>query len=386
MLWPRTRLGRALWIAVPLLLILLALAPFAALVSGMLDLLGRLFAPLVATPTGRLLLLNAVLLVLLAVLAFGLRGRWRDLRSGLRLRAHLEGIAALVEGESATAAERLRRVAGSRAQAPRELPEIGAQARLGLARLAVEAGDSDAALRDLAGVPTEGLPAELRRSALQLRLAALDLTGEVLPEALEHAVDEALAEFPDDLVLLRRRRDLLRARGALDEAVTAQRRIAACAAPAEAAAERTRLARDLVLAGEAALRRGGGGAVDEALARAEEARRIDGEEAGAALLRGDALGLRGEVRGALRAYAQAASLEALRRAGELLERHPEVLTPREILESFPLDGGLILVARALERRGEDGAARRALRILGREFGWGGGTAPRDALASGPDCG
>lgn len=366
-LWPRSLWGRVLLVAIPVLLVLVAVSPFVAAASGLVDLFGRLLAPLVQTPTGRLLLFNALLLVAAVIAVLAMRDRIRELRSGLRLRSHLEGIAALVEGDTPRARDRLRRAARGRARPPRELPEIAAHARLGLARLALADGDADGCIRWLAEVRDADLPDELRRSLVQLRFLAVDLQGEALPEQLEADLRAALATFPDDLALLRRLRELLRTRGALDAAADVQRRIAEHAPPAEQRAERERHAADLVLAGAAALR-AQPGAVDDALARAEAARRADPDAAGPHLLRGDALRAKQDLTGALRSYAQAADLEALRRAAALVDAAPDALTPRELLEAFPLDGGILLAARAFAHRGDERAAERAIRLAMRHLG------------------
>ena len=224
-------------------------------------------------------------------------------------------------------------------------------------------------MRWLAEIREAGLSDELRRSHVRLSFEALDQQGAALPEQLERELRGALEVAPTDVALLRSLRSLLRERGAAAEAATIQQRIVDAAAPREQPDERARLARDYIEAGRQCLDDQPPRA-DLAIAFADRAERADPDGRVAGELRGDALRLNGEPAAALREYARAADAPALARAAALLDAVPGALSPREILEAFPLDGGLLLVAREYARRGDPAASARARRMALRELGEG----------------
>ena len=123
--------------------------------------------------------------------------------------------------------ELFRRVAGSGAPAPREYPAAGEDAKIKLARLAIADGDHDTALAWLTRVREKGLPRELRRSLVQLRVQASAAQGEVLGESVEAELRTALRKFPDDVPLLGLLRELLLRRGEIEEAAATQEKIVA---------------------------------------------------------------------------------------------------------------------------------------------------------------
>ena len=192
---PKNPWLRLVLFAVPVLLVLALLEPVLRLFEKGADLIVRLFVPLLETSGGRLLLLNMVLLFLGALAFLLLRSRIRNLRSGLLLRRHMDGIGNLLDDQRRRAREGFRRVARSRAQPPTEFPPIAQDAKIKLARLAMADGDVDRAVHWLTRVRESQLPKELKRSLAQLRAEAFLAQGEVLPQAIGHQSPCGLGRF-----------------------------------------------------------------------------------------------------------------------------------------------------------------------------------------------
>ena len=364
-LMPKSLWLRWLIVGVVVLLVLAVLEPALSLLSrGGQALLGVL-APMLDNPVGRLLLLNGLLLVAAVVSWYMVRGRWRALRSGLVLRRHLDGVAMLVGSQPRRAREQFRRVAQARAGAPVEFPAAKEDAKLKLARLALDEGDANEALAWLERMRQKGLPKELRRSVVQLRAEAYLAQGDVLPETVERDLREALEQFADDRKVLGLLRRVVLERGDLEEAAKLQQRVLTHATPRDIAAETQRLVEDLVRAGEAALERG-----DTAKARAlaRKARTADTDAPAAGCLLGQIRAAEGDLRAALREWGKVRAPEGLELIAAALDRHPGALGPREILEACPTEGGLLLVAREYARAGEHRKALRAARRAARHLG------------------
>lgn len=366
----RAVLGRYPWlkwvlILVPLLLLLALFEPAVRVLGKLVELLVGALAPLLDNPTGRVVLLNVLLVGAVLVGWRALRRRIGKTLSSATLRRHLQGVADLVHDAPRRARELFRRVSRSRAAPSPDYPWVREDAKLKLARLALEKGELDAAFGWLARVRDKDLPKELRRSLVQLRAECYLAQGEVLPETVEAALREAVRQFPDDVRLLSLLRRVVLARGDVEEAVRLQERVAERSPPRRRPAARRTLIEDLLRAGSQALREGD---ASRARRHARRARALDPEGAAASCLLGEVKLAAGDVRGAVREWGRTRSPQGLERIAELLADRPGVLSPREILECCPTEGALLVVAREYVRLGEPRralrAARRAARALG----------------------
>jgi hypothetical protein len=88
----------------------------------------------------------------------------------------------------------------------------------------------------------------------------------------------------------------------------------------------------------------------------------------AMLLLGDIHRQAGDLRAALKAYGASRSASGLDRLAELLQGHPGLVEPRELLELCPLQGSLLLVAREFARQGDRERAERAARLAAEALG------------------
>src|SRR5690606_4576562 len=163
---------RLLLVVFAVLIVLALLEPVLGLLTAGADLLLRTVAPLLESPIGRLVLLNLLIAIAVVVALSVLRGRFAEFRSGLRLERHLAAVSAWLDGDEAAAEEGFRRVSGSRAAPPLQVPWLGEHAKLALGRLALERRDFDRALHWLARIRDTELPQELKRSVAQLRIRA----------------------------------------------------------------------------------------------------------------------------------------------------------------------------------------------------------------------
>lgn len=362
-LLPKHPVLRWLVILLPILAVLAFLEPAVGLLFRVFDLGVRVLEPLLVTTLGRIVLLLLAVAIAGLLAATLLRGRIATFYGKVLLGRHLEGIAALLDADPARSRTRFQRVSRQKNVQPAEYPFLAQDANLKLARLCLEAGDAEGALRHVALVVEPGLPRELRRSLLQLRVMALRLHGNVLPETLAEETRAGLQEFADDYVLLRELRALVRQRGDLLETAELQARVAKAAPPATAAAERQQWIDDLVAAALQALE-----TRDLELARRLQKKlaRLGGPQAG--LLLGEIHVREGDVRAAVRAFGATRSPEGLERIAALLREHPGCMEPREILECCPLQGALLVLAREFARQGHyeqaERAARQAAQVLG----------------------
>lgn len=364
-LLPKNPWLRVLVYALPFVLLLALFSPALDVVVRLIELVFKLIDPLLQTTLGRVLLL-------LFVFTFGgmfavwlLRSRVRDMRAEAVLGRHLQAVAALVGHDGKRSGELFRKVARYRGAPPQRYPHVVADSNLKLARLCLDGGRVDEALGWLARVIEPGLPEELTRSLLQLRVRAWRRQGEILPGALRGEVERAVERFPADYGLLGEWRDLVQQDGDAAAYAAAQERVHKHAPPAAAARERQRWIDALVAAGRAALAAGdrdGARKVAKKLAQADK----DGPASG--LLLGDVHRAAGDFRQAIRAYGATRSPQGLDRIAELLGEHPGAIEPRELLECCPLQGALLLVARELARAGERTRAERAARLAAESLG------------------
>ena len=352
-------MGRAVWVAIPVVALVVVLAPVAAVASAAMGIAQGVITPVFASPGGRLLALNLLVVLAALVASRGIRQRWVNLRRGMRLRHLVDALEAIAEGRDADAHVLLSRAAKSNAAWPGTLPGADAHLACALARLELRRGEPAAALRALDRVSVARVPTELRLVVHHLECDALRALDEVLPAERSRRIDAAIAAFPGDPGLLRARRELEHEARNADAAVATQRRIVELASPSDRGEELARLAADLELCAVRALREG---RFDAARMYAEECARQRVDDPDALLLLGDARAASGDVTGALGAWARVADERALMRAFEELRNRPDALRSEEVLRAFPVDGVLLLVAHLEEAHGRSARASRARRI------------------------
>lgn len=364
-LLPKNPWLRVLVYALPVVLVLALFGPALDVVLKLLDFVLRIVEPLLQTTLGRILLL-LVVFGLGGLFAFWLlRHRVRTMRGEAVLGRHLHAVAALVGADPRKSRELFRKVVRYRGPLPDRYPHVLADAHLKLARMALDAGRDDEALGHLARVVEPGLPPELLRSLLQLRVRAWRKQGELLPQALRREVESAVARFPKDYVLLGELRDLAAADSDHEALVALQEKVHKQAPPANEPRERQRWVEVLVAAGRACL---AAGDLDQAKKHGKKLAHVDKDGPESGLLLGAVLQHKGDLRGAIKAYGATRSPAGLDRIAELLSEHPGCVEPRELLECCPLQGTLLLVARELARVGETQRAERAARLAAEALG------------------
>lgn len=364
-LLPKNPWLRVLVYALPFVLLLALFGPALDVVLKLVDLFVRVLEPMLETTVGRILLLLVTFAVLGMVLFWLLKQRVRDMRAEATLGRHLHATAALVGLDRRASRERFRKVARYRGPLPERYPHVVQDANLKLARLALADGHVDEAMGWLTRVVEPGLPKELQRTLLQLRLEALRRQGQVLPATLRREAEAAVQRFGGDVAMLRVLRELCEAEGALDEAVEWQDKVVKHAPPASATGERQRFVDMLVAAGERAL---AAGDHDRARRLGKRLQKADPDGPSGSLLLGDVHRALGEHRKAVQVYGATRSPIGLDRIAELLGEHPGAVEPRELLASCPMQGALLLVARELARAGEHARAERAARVAADALG------------------
>lgn len=364
-LLPKNPWLRLLLFALPFVLLLALFGPALEVVLKLIDLFGKLIAPLLETTVGRILLLLVVFSLGGLFAVWLLKNRVRDMRAEAVLGLHLQAVADLVGLDLRKSRERLRKVSRYRGPVPLRYPYVVADANLKLARQSLDQGRTDEALGWLARVVPTALPPELLRSLLQLRVCALRRQGEVLPGALRAETQAAVDRFPNDYRLRCELRDLIAADGDPHALATAQAEVCKHAPPAALPREQQRLVDELTASGRAHLEAGERDACRRIVRKLASVDR-DGPSSG--LLLGDLHRSEGDLRQAIRAYGGTRSPAGLDRIAELLGEHPGVVDERELLEACPMQGALLLVARELARRGESARAERAARRAAEALG------------------
>jgi hypothetical protein len=364
-LMPKNPWLRLLVYALPIVLLLALFGPALDVVLKLVDLFVRVLEPMLQTTIGRILLLLVTFTLGSLFTVWLLKSRVRDMRSEATLGRHLHATAALVSQDRRKSRERFRKVARYRGPLPVRYPHVVQDANLKLARLCLEQGRIDEALGWLMRIVEPGLPKELSRSLLQLRVRALREQGLVLPATLVSEVRSAVEHFPTDYVLLCELRDLLARDGTPQELCAVQEKVCKHAPPAASARERQRWIDELVAGGRALLRDGD---PDGCRKMAKKLAQVDRDGATSGILLGDLQRHAGDVRAAVKAYGATRSPEGLDRIAELLTEHPGCVEPRELLEWCPMHGTLLLVARELARQGETARAERAARMAAEQLG------------------
>ena len=362
---PKNPWLRVLVYALPVILLLALFGPALEVVLKLVDLVIRVIEPMLQTTVGRIVLLLVVITLLLLLAFLLLRRRVRDMRAEATLGRHLHATAALVGQDRKKSRELFRRVAKYRGPLPDRYPHVVQDANLKLARQSLAANKVDEALGWLARVVEPGLPKELLRSLLQLRLEALRRQGEVLPATLRREAEAAVHQFGDDVTMLAVLRDLAEANQNIEELLQWQEKIAKHAAPAAVVRERQRYVDALLQAGQQALQAGD---LEGAKRLAKRLQKAEPDGSSGKLLLGDVHRAALEFRHAVRVYGSTRSPAGLDRIAELLSAHPGAIEPRELLANCPMQGALLLVARELARAGELERAERAARVAAEALG------------------
>lgn len=364
-LWPRNRWARLLLVLVPLLVLLVLVDPIVGAVRLVVGLAEAVLRPILSDPGGRLVAVCISLLAGGLLSLHLLRNKLRSLRSGLVLRHHLDALGAYLRGDRRRARDLWLAIARGRGSPPSEYTCVREDACLKLARMALEDGRAGEALAWVLRVQPDGLPPALQRTQAQLRCRAVAATRDSLPESCRREIEAAVARWPDDAVLLRLQRDRALADGELVQAARVQERIWRAAEPAAAADERDTAVQLHLRAARAALAEDD---VQRAAEACERARALDADAVAHSLLEGELRMRQDDLEGALRAWARVPGSAALTRCAEAVDVSPGRLTPRELLECCPTEGGLLLVARAHARLREPRRALRAARRAARQLG------------------
>ncbi len=169
---PKNPWLRVLVYALPVLLLLALFSPALDVVLKLVDLVIRVIEPMLQTTVGRVLLLVVVLTVTSLLLFLLLRRRVREMRAEAILGRHLQATAALVGSDRKKSRELFRQVARYRGPLPERYPHVVQDANLKLARQCLANNSVDEALGWLARCVEPGLPKELTRSLVHLRLQA----------------------------------------------------------------------------------------------------------------------------------------------------------------------------------------------------------------------
>ena len=365
LLLPKNPWLRGLVYALPVVLLLALFNPALEVVLKLMDFAMRIVSPLLETTVGRVLVLLVVFTAGALTAVWLLKSRVRDLRAEAVLGRHLQATASLVGLELRRSRDRFRRIARYRGPLPERYPHVVQDSNLKLARLDLDNGRVDDALGWLARVIEPGLPVELSRSLVQLRVRALRQQGEVLPAALRAEIEQAVERFPKDYQLLCELRDAVKAADDPRELAAIQERVWKQAPPTHAARELERLRTLLVDTARGLLAEHDG----EGCRRiAQKLAALDKDGPAAGLLLGDVHRANGEFRQAIRSWGATKSPEGLDRIAELLRERPGVVDSRELLEACPMQGTLLLVARELARAGESARAERAARFAAESLG------------------
>ena len=209
---------------------------------------------------------------------------------------------------------------------------------------------------------------------------------------MKRDLEKELEEFPEDVPMRRLLRELLLRDGTLegfDKAIEQQEKIRKLVraqqpvrsvdkGPEPADLEKQRLFEDRLAAARFALSQG---ALDAAVVHAGRAQRLEDTSPEPGLLVGDAhamravqssrqsddRGVRTHYRRAVEAWGKTRSPLGLDRIAGLLDRHPGLLSPRDLLDACRLEGALVLVAREFARAGDQRRTARAVRLAMRRL-------------------
>ncbi len=357
------------WILALLLIVPLAfLGPVATLLAKFLDGAGALLKPLVESPLGRFLLLNAALLLLAWIAWRMLKGRVTRLLGAYVLGRYMEGLSLLLKGQKRQAVKRFKSALRwsafiDPAKAVPELPHVRGEISLRLAYLALEENKVNEALRVLLKILSADLPKPFRSTYRELLARAYAAHPTLGREAVDQRIEEILREDPADPVLLRLLRERKEEQGEWVRAAQAQEKVVSGSRKEEEERERKKLA---VLWLQAAKEAQARGEADRAWEYGTKARKAWPEMEQVQIFLGDLLLEKGKLEKALRLWAGASGLPSLERLERLVaegrvgEEGEGVLTPREVARSFPQVGVLVVLARYWAEKGDLRKANRAL--------------------------
>ena len=360
---PKTWKGKALLYGLPILVVLALLDPVFGIVQKVFDLFGQILAPALDTAIGRVVATLLSLAAMLWILWRIFRNQVREVRCHALLGMHFDATAALLRGDEGRAKAKLASICRRKRVKPDVYPWIVQDACLKLARIALESRKPAETLLWVARCADPSLPTELDRSRCQLRIAALAMHDDALPQTAIAEAKEACERHADDPRLWAALRSLLVREGDLRGAAEAQVRVAAAAQPADRLAEQETLCRDALIAGIQALQADD---FDFAKKMQRAIQGLPGPNAG--LLAGEILARKGDARGAVRAFGATASPEGLDRIAALIAERPGCVDPRELLTCCPMQGVVLLVAKELARLGQREAALRAARHAAEHLG------------------
>ncbi len=357
------------WVLALLLLLPLAfLGPVATLLAKFLDGLGALLKPLVESPLGRFLLLNATLLLLVWIAWRLLKNRVTRLVGTYVLGRYMEGLSFLLKGERKQAVKRFKSALRwcafiDPARAVPELPHVKGEISLRLAYLALEDKRSNEALRSLLRIRPADFPKPFRSTYRELLARAYATHPTLGRDAVDQKIEEILEEDPGDPAVLRLLRERKEEQGEWVRAAQAQEKVAALQKGEDQERERRKLA---VLWLQAAKEAQAGGDLDLAWEYGTKARKAWPGLEQVQVFLGDLLLEKGKQEKALRLWAEAPGLPSLERVERLVsegrvgEEGGGRLSPRELARTFPQAGVLVVLARYWAGKGELRKAHRAL--------------------------
>ena len=336
-------------LAAIVIILLLTLGPWLRFIGGLLgDFLEVFVKPVMASPTGRFIAVNLLLLIAIYVLYHRFKERGRRLVGSFALDRFLSGMLSLASGRYRRALRSFESVlkAGrwvNLREATPVYPDILVVSRIRLALCYRELGDVDRAMKTLELLKVRDLSPARRLDLAEAKAFVYAMCAELMDETVDREIAEALVSDPANPRLLRLRRDRAEERGDLEVAIDAQRRLLKQVGTVSKDEERTRLA---LLHARSAQRALDEGRIEDALAEISRSRGYDGSAVLPNLLAGDIALSRGDERGAVREWGRTPSLPAFARIAALLRegRLNEEQDLSFLVEEFPRTGILLVLA------------------------------------------
>ncbi len=360
--------------ALPVILVLGLLSGVLNFFSSLINFVSRVLAPAFATPTGRFVAFN--LLILIIVIFTWKRAKKVICRlfGCVALKRFLGGISAMARDELPRAIRDFQKVTKigktiDLSLAVPEYPEILTAAHVKLGVCFQQLGDVKKSTYWIETAPMKDLPPALKKDRDACRALVYDENPELLPETVEKELKETLSRDGKNTGLLRALRERLRKAGNVEEAVRLQEKLVSSASPQDISSENRVLAVLLFVRGRELLAEGQGKKARTILRRAME---VGPDIPLPFLLLGDLEAEKGNIAKALSVWGQCPSLPALERLEKAMcgDReagvkapaipHEELLT---IARQFPYVGTLTVVARYFFERGDFRRARNSLAKL-----------------------
>ena len=365
---------RRFLIALPFLLILSLLAPVLTFVEKLLDIIARILGPMLETSLGRSLLLVITVAVLLLLVYVFAKERVLGLFRRYVLAVHLRAIEELLLGKKDAARSGFRRVVRygrwldlSKGEA-KLFGSLLADARIKLARLALEEGDPVRARGELARISSQDAKKRLALSIAELNARIFIAHPDHLAASVRQELEHAHEAWPGHLGIARMLARHLQEAGEEAAAADVLERCAKKSPKALETSVHIELARFLLEMARSALH---AGRLKDAREHLKRSLRLDESEEGR-LLEAD-VHLAGEdLEASLRVLEEIEGPAAKERLAELLRRADVPLGPRDLLERVPRRDILLTLAQHWLDSGEHRKAGRALEICLRE----GMTTPR----------